>query len=222
MRLLVVEDDAALGRILVRGLSEDGYAVDLEATSAGAQYAVDNNEYDLVVLDLGLPDGDGVTLCRRFRDRSVRVPVLMLTARDGLNDKVAGLDAGADDYLTKPFDYLELAARVRALLRRPPETTGPILQVGDLRLDPASHTVWRGAIVVPLTAREFSLLEYLMRRPGDVLTRTELLEHVWDANYDGLSNVVDVHIANLRRKLAVPGSDVPIDTIRGVGYQLTA
>ena len=109
-----------------------------------------------------------------------------------------------------------------ALLRRPPETTGPILQVGDIRLDPAAHTVWRGAIVVPLTAREFSLLEYLMRRPGDVLTRTELLEHVWDANYDGLSNVVDVHIANLRRKLAVPGSGVPIDTIRGVGYQLTA
>ncbi len=222
MRLLVVEDDVALGQILVRGLSEDGYAVDLEATSAGAQHAVDHSDYDLVILDLGLPDGDGVTLCRRLRERQIRVPVLMLTARDGLNDKVAGLDAGADDYLTKPFDYLELAARVRALLRRPPEATGPILQVGDIRLDPASHTVWRGAIVVPLTAREFSLLEYLMRRPGDVLSRTELLEHVWDANYDGLSNVVDVHIANLRRKLAVPGSDVPIDTIRGVGYQLTA
>ena len=220
MRLLVVEDDVALGQILVRGLTEDGYAVDLEATSAGAQHAVDHSDYDLVILDLGLPDGDGVTLCRRLRERQMRVPVLMLTARDGLNDKVAGLDAGADDYLTKPFDYLELAARVRALLRRPPETTGPILQVGDIRLDPASHTVWRGAIVVPLTAREFSLLEYLMRRPGDVLTRTELLEHVWDANYDGLSNVVDVHIANLRRKLAIPGSDVPIDTIRGVGYQL--
>ena len=220
MRLLVVEDDVALGQILVRGLTEDGYAVDLEATSAGAQHAVDHSDYDLVILDLGLPDGDGVTLCRRLRERQMRVPVLMLTARDGLNDKVAGLDAGADDYLTKPFDYLELAARVRALLRRPPETTGPILQVGDIRLDPASHTVWRGAIVVPLTAREFSLLEYLMRRPGDVLTRTELLDHVWDANYDGLSNVVDVHIANLRRKLAIPGSDVPIDTIRGVGYQL--
>ena len=220
MRLLVVEDDVALGQIIVRGLTEDGYAVDLEATSAGAQHAVDHSDYDLVILDLGLPDGDGVTLCRRLRERQMRVPVLMLTARDGLNDKVAGLDAGADDYLTKPFDYLELAARVRALLRRPPETTGPILQVGDIRLDPASHTVWRGAIVVPLTAREFSLLEYLMRRPGDVLTRTELLDHVWDANYDGLSNVVDVHIANLRRKLAIPGSDVPIDTIRGVGYQL--
>ncbi len=221
MRLLVVEDDIALGQILVRGLSEEGYAVDLETTSAGASHAVDHADYDLVILDLGLPDGDGVTLCRRLRDRQVRVPVLMLTARDGLNDKVAGLDAGADDYLTKPFDYLELAARVRALLRRPPDTTGPILEVGDLRLDPASHTAWRGAIVVPLTAREFSLLEYLMRRPGAVLTRAELLEHVWDANYDGLSNVVDVHIANLRRKLAVSGVEVPIDTVRGVGYQLT-
>ncbi|MEM7286471.1 MAG: response regulator transcription factor [Actinomycetota bacterium] len=221
MRLLVVEDDVALGQILVRGLTEDGYAVDLEGTSAGAQHAIDHSDYDLVILDLGLPDGDGVTLCRRLRDRRLRVPVLMLTARDGLNDKVAGLDAGADDYLTKPFDYLELAARVRALLRRPPETTGPVLEVGDIRLDPAAHTVWRGAIVVPLTAREFSLLEYLMRRPGAVLTRSELLEHVWDANYDGLSNVVDVHIANLRRKLAVSGADVPIETIRGVGYQLT-
>lgn len=221
MRLLVVEDDAALGRILVRGLSEDGYAVDLETTAAGARHVVDTNEYDLIVLDLGLPDGDGVTLCRRLRDTRVRVPVLMLTARDGLDDKVAGLDAGADDYLTKPFDYLELAARVRALLRRPAEASGPILEAGRIRLDPASHTVWHGAIVVPLTAREFSLLEYLMRRPGDVLTRSELLDHVWDANYSGLSNVVDVHIANLRRKLAVPGADAPIETIRGVGYRLT-
>ena len=137
-----------------------------------------------------------------------------------MSDKVAGLDAGADDYLTKPFDYLELAARVRALLRRPAEAAPPVLEVGDVRRDPAAHTVWRGAIVVPLTAREFSLLEYLMRRPGAVLSRSELLEHVWDANYDGLSNVVDVHIANLRRKLEVPGTTPPIDTIRRVGYQL--
>lgn len=220
MRLLVVEDDVALGLILVRGLTEDGYAVDLETTSAGADHAVESADYDVVVLDLGLPDGDGVALCRRLRGRQVRIPVLMLTARDGLSDKVAGLDAGADDYLTKPFDYLELAARIRALLRRPGDAASPILEVGDIRLDPAAHTVWRGAIVVPLTAREFSLLEYLMRRPGAVLSRSELLEHVWDANYDGLSNVVDVHIANLRRKLELPGHPAPIDTIRGVGYQL--
>ena len=220
VRLLVVEDDEALGQILVRGLTEDGYAVDLETTSAGATHAVSTSDFDLVVLDLGLPDGDGVTLCRRLRAGENRVPVLMLTARDGLSDKVAGLDAGADDYLTKPFDYLELAARVRALLRRPPDVRGPVLEVANLKLDPASHTVWHGAIVVPLTAREFSLLEYLMRRPGDVLTRSELLEHVWDANYDGVSNLVDVHIANLRRKLAMGQDEAPIETIRGVGYRL--
>ena len=222
MRILVVEDDATLGQILVRGLAEDGYAVDHETTSAGAGHAVANTAYDLVILDLGLPDGDGVSLCRRLRDGDVVVPVLMLTARDGLQDKIAGLDAGADDYLTKPFDFLELSARVRALLRRPADAAPPILQVGDVRLDPASHRVWRGAVTVPLTAREFSLLEYMMRRPTAVLARSELLEHVWDANYDGLSNVVDVHIANLRRKLEMPTGAPVIETVRGVGYQLVA
>ena len=221
MRLLVVEDDPVLGQILMRGLLEDGYAVDLEQTSAGADHAIATVDYDLVVLDLGLPDGDGVALCRRLRDAEMRLPILMLTARDGLGDKVAGLDAGADDYLTKPFDYRELAARVRALLRRPPLPQGSaVLEVGDLRLDPATHTVWRAGVTVPLTAREFSLLEYLMRRPGDVVRRAELLEHVWDANYDGLSNVVDVHIANVRRKLELPQDPAPIATVRGVGYRL--
>ena len=144
----------------------------------------------------------------------------MLTARDGLSDKVGGLDAGADDYLTKPFDFPELTARVRALTRRPPDTHKPLLIHGDIRLDPASRRVWRGAITVPLTAREFGLLEQMMRRPADVHTRTNLLEHGWDANYDGLSNVVDVHIANLRRKLGVPGTADVIETVRGVGYRL--
>lgn len=220
MRLLVVEDDHALGEVLLRALSEDGYAVDLATRCVDARHHMESNDYDLVVLDIGLPDGNGLDLCHEFREAGHRVPVLMLTARDSLSDKVAGLDSGADDYLTKPFDYPELAARLRALLRRPAETQSPTLQVGDLRLDPASHTVWRGAITVPLTAREFSLLEYMLRRPNQVLTRTELLEHVWDANYDGLSNVVDVHVAALRRKLAVPGSPAPIETLRGVGYQL--
>jgi two-component system OmpR family response regulator len=146
----------------------------------------------------------------------------MLTARDGLSDKVAGLDAGADDYLAKPFAYPELAARVRALLRRPPGMASPVLECGDTLLDPAAHTVFRGAIMVPLTAREFSLLEYLMRHVGAVCRREDLLEHVWDAHYDGLSNVVDVHIANLRRKLTMPGLDDPIETVRGVGYRMTA
>jgi two-component system OmpR family response regulator len=220
VRVLVVEDDAALGQILVRGMVEDGYAVDLETSALGAAHMISSVPYDLVILDLGLPDGDGVELCRSLRDEQFDVPILMLTARDGLNDRVAGLDAGADDYLAKPFDYRELAARVRALLRRPPLQSGPILTAGDLRLDPAAHTVWRGAITVPLTAREFSLLEYLLRHAGEVVTRSALLEHVWDANYDGLSNVVDVHIANLRRKLDLPEMPAPIETIRGVGYRL--
>lgn len=220
MRVLVVEDDEVLGQILVRGLVEEGYATDLEATSAGAAEALRINEYDLLVLDLGLPDGDGVSLCRRLRADQVAIPILMLTARDGMTDKVNGLDAGADDYLTKPFDFRELAARTRALLRRPAETTGTILEVAGIKLDPAAHTVTRADIMVPLTAREFSLLEYLMRRPGAVLSRTELLEHVWDANYDGLSNVVDVHIANLRRKFSMPGLEDPVETVRGVGYRI--
>ncbi len=144
----------------------------------------------------------------------------MLTARDGLSDKVAGLDAGADDYLTKPFDYPELTARIRALLRRPPDAHRPVLEVGDVRLDPASRVVWRGAITVPLTAREFALLEFLLRHPGEVVTREQLLEHVWDSNYDGLSNVVDVHIANLRRKLGSPDGPDPLVTVRGAGYRI--
>jgi DNA-binding response OmpR family regulator len=220
MRLLVVEDDGSLASVLVRGLTEDGYAVDCVDRVLDARHQVASNEYDLVVLDLGLPDGDGLSFCRELRQAGEAFPILMLTARDGLSDKVGGLDAGADDYLTKPFDYPELAARVRALLRRPADSHAPILRAGDLQLDPASRRVWRGAITVPLTSKEFALLEYLMRRPGVVLSRTELLEHVWDANYDGLSNVVDVHIANLRRKLEMPGSPAPIQTIRGAGYQL--
>lgn len=226
MRLLVVEDDQSLGRVLVRGLSEEGHAVDLVGTVAAAGEAVTVHAYDLVVLDIGLPDGDGVTFCRGLRDDGFTVPVLLLTARDGLSDKVAGLDAGADDYLTKPFAYPELAARVRALLRRPSDSTTPVLEFGDLRLDPSAHTVFRGAIMIPLTPKEFSLLDYLLRRPGTVVSREDLLEHVWDAHYDGMSNVVDVHVANLRRKLELPGGDpageqgVAIDTVRGVGYRM--
>ncbi len=220
MRLLLVEDDVTLAKVITRGLTEEGHAIDHAPTLARADEVLSINDYDLVVLDLGLPDGDGLELCHRIRADEEPVPILVLTARDGLSDKVAGLDAGADDYLTKPFAYPELAARVRALLRRPAGTVSPVLACGDLRLDPAAHTVWRGAIMVPLTPREFSLLEYLLRHPDRVCRREELLEHVWDANYDGLSNVVDVHIANLRRKLGLPDSPDPIETVRGVGYRL--
>ncbi len=220
MRLLLVEDDQSLAKVIQRGLVEEGHAVDHASTVADASEAVSINEYDLLVLDLGLPDGDGTELCEEVRNSGSGTPILMLTARDGISDRVRGLDAGADDYLTKPFAYPELAARVRALLRRPRGTAKPILECGDLRLDPASHTVWRGAIMVPLTPREFSLLEYLLRHTGQVCTRESLLEHVWDAHYDGLSNVVDVHVANLRRKLEQPGAPDAIETIRGVGYRI--
>lgn len=178
------------------------------------------NSYHLVILDLGLPDGDGLTLCRELRASDNTARVLILTARDATGDKVQGLDAGADDYLTKPFDFPELAARVRALLRRPENARSPLLTAADVELDPAAHTVRRHNVVVPLSAREFALLHYLMDRKGDVVTRTDLLEAVWDANYDGLSNVVDVHIANLRRKLDMPGRETPVETVRGVGYRI--
>ncbi len=220
MRILLVEDDAALGGVIQRGLTEEGHAVDWERTVAGALFALSLAPYALVVLDIGLPDGNGLAVCRWLREQDAATRVLVLTARDTLSDKVGGLDAGADDYLTKPFDSPELAARVRALLRRPTATRSPIVTLGDVRLDPASHTVWRGNVVIPMTAREFSLLHELMIRPGEVVRRSDLLESVWDANYDGLSNVVDVHVANLRRKLDLPGSPAPIETVRGVGYRM--
>lgn len=219
MRVLVVEDDITLGDIVRRGLVEDGHAVDWERTLAGARAACTVSEYHLVVLDLGLPDGDGLQLCRELRTAGAPARVLLLTARDSLGDKVTGLDAGADDYLTKPFDLPELSARARALLRRPDAARRPVLDLEGVELDPAAHRVRRNGVLVPLTAREFALLHFLMDRAGQVVPRTELLDAVWDANYDGLSNVVDVHVANLRRKLDAPGSPAPIDTVRGVGYR---
>jgi len=220
MRILLVEDDGPLAEVLRRGLVEDGYATDVVTKLVDARHAVAENEYDLVILDRGLPDGDGRSLCAEMRQADDSTPVLILTARDGLGDKVEGLDAGADDYLTKPFDYPELTARIRALLRRPPQAHAPVLSHGDIEMDPASRRVARASITIPLTAREFSLLEMLLRDPERIHRRSALLEHVWDANYDGISNVVDVHIANLRRKLDLPGLADPIETVRGVGYRL--
>ena len=224
VRILVVEDDAALGSVVRRGLIEEGHAVDLAPTFREAEYASSIESYDVVVLDLGLPDGDGVDLCRMLRERSDPARVLMLTARDAVADRVVGLDAGADDYLPKPFAFPELAARVRALLRRTETTVSPILELGDIRLDPAAHRVEQDGTTVPLTPKEFGLLHYLLSRPGEVIDRSTLLDHVWDAHYDGLSNVVDVHMASLRRKLDLAGESglVRLETVRGVGYRLSA
>jgi two-component system OmpR family response regulator len=222
MRLLVVEDDDVLAQVICRGLREEGHAVDLEGTVAGAEMATSVNDYDVVILDLGLPDGDGMDLCRHLQGSGRGVRVLMLTARDALGDRVAGLDAGADDYLVKPFDWDELTARLRALMRRPPTAQRTVLQAQDVRLDPSSHRVWRGDVAIPLTLREFSLLHYLMSRPGEVVSRADLFEHVWDWAYDGMSNVIEVHVAGLRRKLGEgpPGAPPLIETLRGAGYRL--
>ena len=222
VRLLVVEDDRALAGVLKRALIDEGYAVDVAMSGAAADEAVSVNDYALIVLDLGLPDADGAQLCRDWRQRDIGAHILMLTARDARKDRVGGLDSGADDYVTKPFDYEEFSARVRALLRRPRGPRHVALTVGDITVDPATHSVVRAGIQVALTAREFSLLRYMMTRGTEVIGRSDLMEQVWDANYDGLSNTLEVHIAALRRKLDVPGRPIPIETLRGVGYRLVA
>lgn len=220
MRLLVVEDDRALSAVLRRALVEEGYAVDVVRTAAAADEAVFVNDYALVVLDLGLPDGDGAELCRKWRDDGLTSHIMMLTARDGRRDRIGGLDSGADDYVTKPFDFEEFAARVRALLRRPRAERRPSIEVGDLVVDPVTRSVSRSGVQVALTAREFSLLRVLMVRFPDVVERGDLMEQVWDAHYDGLSNTLEVHVAALRRKLDLPFRSSPIETVRGVGYRM--
>ncbi len=217
-----MEDDRALAQVLRRALVDEGYAVDVAATALAADEAVSVNDYSLVVLDLGLPDGDGAELCRQWRDRGVTSHILMLTARDGRRDRIGGLDSGADDYVTKPFDFEEFAARVRALLRRPRAERRPALTVGDLIVDPLTHSVTRAGVQVALAAREFTLLRVLMARFPDVAERGDLMEQVWDAHYDGLSNTLEVHVASLRRKLELPDRASPIETVRGVGYRMVS
>ncbi len=220
MRVLVVEDEPKMAGLLRRGLVEEGYAVDLAANGVDAIWAASENPYDAVVLDVMLPDIDGFEVCRRLRADGRWAPVLMLTARDAVSDRVRGLDAGADDYLPKPFSFGELFARLRALLRRGAAERPPTLLAGGLTLDPAAHRVHRDGTAIDLTAKEFALLEYLMRRAGEVLTRTELIEHVWDFGFDGDSNVVDVYIGYLRQKVDRPFGCATIDTVRGSGYRL--
>jgi two-component system, OmpR family, response regulator len=222
VRILVVEDTVKMARLLERGLQEEGYAVDTVSNGEDAVWMATENPYDAIVLDLLLPDVDGFQVCRRIRAAGQWAPVLMLTARDAVHDRVNGLDAGADDYLTKPFEFLELLARVRALLRRGAHERPAVLAVDDLTLDPAGKVVHRGGETLALTPKEFSLLEYFMRHPGEVLTRTRLIEHVWDFAFEGDSNVVEVYVRYLREKIDRPFGRESIETVRGVGYRLRA
>jgi two-component system OmpR family response regulator len=220
MRVLVVEDDPAMAAMLTRGLRREGYAVDTVGTGVDAVWTIVETPYDVVVLDAMIPAPDGFEVCRQVRAKDRWMPVLMLTARGDTADKVRGLDAGADDYLTKPFALDELLARVRALLRREPLERPTQVRVGDLVLDPASRTVFRGTTPITLSAKEFALLHELMRRAGETLSRTYLIEHVWDFAYDGGSNVVDVYVRYLRDKVDRPFGRDTIRTMRGAGYRL--
>ncbi|TMK75017.1 MAG: response regulator transcription factor [Actinobacteria bacterium] len=220
MRVLIVEDHLKMAALIQRGLRKEAMAVDVTANGEDAIWMAGATEYDAIVLDVMLPGADGFEVCRRLREDGVWAPILMLTARDAVRDRVAGLDSGADDYLTKPFSYAELLARLRALVRRGPVERPAELRVGELRLDPARHKVWRGASELSLSPKEFAILETFMRRPGEVLSRFQLLEHAWDYEYENRSNVVDSYIRLLRRKIDQPFGTESLETVRGAGYRL--
>ena len=215
-----MEDEVRMAGLLRRALKEEGHAVDVAADGPQGLWLATENEYGAIVLDVMLPGMDGFQLCRRLRESGAWAPVLMLTARDGVTDRVRGLDAGADDYLVKPFSLLELAARLRALARRDGRGRPPVLAEGDLRLDPASKQAWRAGIELHLSPKEYSLLEFFLRHPGRVLTRSAIIEAVWDFAYDGGSNVVDQYVNYLRRKIDAPFGRRDLETVRGMGYRL--
>jgi two-component system OmpR family response regulator len=220
MRVLIVEDEVKMASLIRRGLREEGLSADVAIKGEDALWMAGSTEYDVIVLDVMLPGIDGFETCRRLRGDGVWTPVLMLTARDGVEDRVAGLDGGADDYLTKPFSFAELLARLRALSRRGSVERPSVLAVGDLRLDPATRQVWRGDAEISLSSKEFAILETFMRRPGEVLSRYQLLEHAWDYEYENRSNVVDVYVRYLREKVDRPFDVTSIETVRGAGYRL--
>jgi DNA-binding response OmpR family regulator len=221
MRVLVVEDERPFAETLRRGLIAEGFSVDVAHTGAEGLWAATERTYDVIVLDIMLPELSGYEVLKRLRSNEQWTPVLMLTAKDGEYDEADAFDLGADDYLTKPFSYVVLLARIRALLRRGAPARPAVLTAGDLRLDPAARTVHRGEQEIELTAREFGLLEFLLRRRGEALTKTEILTHVWDAHYEGDENVVEVYIGYLRRKIDAPFGTRSIETLRGVGYRLS-
>jgi two-component system OmpR family response regulator len=220
VRVLIVEDEVKMAGLIRRGLREEGMAADVAKRGEDALWMAGSTDYDAVVLDVMLPGIDGFETCRRLRSDGVWSPVLMLTARDAVEDRVTGLDGGADDYLTKPFSFAELLARLRALARRGPAERPTTLEVDDLRMDPATRQVWRAGTELALSAKEFALLETFMRRPGEVLSRFQLLEHAWDYDYENRSNVVDVYVRYLRQKIDRPFGAESIETVRGAGYRL--
>src|SRR5882672_12008883 len=221
MRILVVEDEPEVADLLRRALREAAWAPDVVSTGRAALEALAITEYDLAVLDVGLPDLDGFAVCRRYRELGGRTPILILTARAELNDRVTGLDSGADDYLPKPFAIEELLARLRALARRPPSPAEPTLRIADLELDPATRTARRDGHNITLTAREYALLEYLLRNPDRVVNRGQILDHVWDDNFDPIANAVEVLVSRVRRKIASADGPPLIHTLRGMGYILS-
>jgi two-component system OmpR family response regulator len=222
MRVLIVEDDIKMAGLIRRGVREEGLAADVAVKGEDALWMAGSTDYDVIVLDVMLPRIDGFETCRRLRADAVRTPVLMLTARDAVEDRVAGLDTGADDYLTKPFSFAELLARIRALARRGHVEHATVLTAGDLHLDAAAHRVWRDDTDISLSAKEFALLETFMRHPGQVLDRLQLLEHAWDYEYEHRSNVIDVYVRYLREKIDRPFGVDSLETVRGAGYRLRA
>lgn len=221
MKILLVEDEQKLADALAKGLSHEGYTSDIinDGKKALTRISLHRNDYDLIILDLMLPSADGLEICRQVREMNITIPILILTARAETETKVQLLVSGADDYLVKPFSFAELNARIQALLRRPTESLPDTLKVRDIELNPSQRKVMREGKEIPLTLKEYGLLEYFMRHPNQVVNREDLLNHLWDFNYVGFSNVVDVHVKNLRRKLSIDGGDV-LETVRGVGYRL--
>src|SRR6266498_3358316 len=222
MRILVVEDESAIAAFIQDGLVKAGYGVDLATEGTEALHWVAIASYDLIILDVMLPGMDGLTICEVMRQRGVVTPVLMLTARDAIDDRVAGLDSGADDYLVKPFAFAELLARIRALLRREPALLGTVLHLADLSLDTRNHQVSRNGEPITLTTKEYRLLELLMRHPNQTITRDAIAEHIWNYEFDNITNLIDVHIHALRRKVDDPYPTKLLHTVRGVGYRLGA
>ncbi len=221
MRILVIEDDRRISNVIKKGLTEEGFAVDSAFDGEEGQYLAESENYDLIILDIMLPKIDGLTICKELRAKSIKSPVLMLTAKTTVEDRVAGLDSGADDYLAKPFAYIELRSRAHALIRRSKSDTSTVLKVSDLEVDPLKHKASKGGKPIDLTQKEFSVLELLLRHKDEVITRTMITEHVWDYNFDSMSNVVDVFVSALRRKIDKNKRTSLIHTVHGVGYKIS-